>query len=274
MHGEGRAMRREIGIPHTNMKMDSVSLFHKYNQPAYCRLRYQPSFFHLLIAAAQGKTVPPECAAADSRSVGRPRELYSHKTGSSQGRSNWPGGRLQRWATALGKSEWMRGLRRGRSESERLALTSLPHQLQPAAWPGRNPHRRLSVAGERKLGVSEVVPGEEAPGPGPPSRGHSCGLVVQSPPWSKVPQRVWQRAPCLSFTGVTWSCTAGRGACVYVCVRRGGRGRVREGAMQLGLFVCFFFTLGSLAFEVLMSYVLVYRHVREITAQLKLSKCI
>lgn len=56
---------------------------------------------------------------------------------------------------------------------------------------------------------------------------------------------------------------AGVRVCVYVCVGMGGRGRVREGAMQLGLFVCFFFTLGSLAFEVLMSYVLVYRHVLE-----------
>lgn len=112
-------------------------------------------------------------------------------------------GRQVAEVAALGKSEWMRSLRRGRLESDRLALTSLPHQLRPAAWLGRNPHRRLSVAGKRKLGVSEVVPGEEAPGTSPPSRGHSCGLVVQSPPWSKVPQRVWQGAARLSFTGVT-----------------------------------------------------------------------
>lgn len=81
-------MQGEIGIPHTNMKMDSVSLFHIYNQPAYCSLRYQPSFFHLLIAAARGKTDPLNVLRQIAERVGRPREMYLHKTVSSQGRSN------------------------------------------------------------------------------------------------------------------------------------------------------------------------------------------
>lgn len=190
--------------------------------------------------ARRNRTPPPNVLRQIAERVGLPREMYLHKTGSSQGRSNWPGGRLQRWASALGKSEWMRGARRGRSESERLALTSLPHQLQPAAWLWRNPHRRLSKAGERKLGVSEVVPREEAPGPGPPSRGHSCGLVVQSPPWSEVPQRVWTRAPRLSFTGVTWAGTAGGRVGVCMCVSVCGR-RGCEERSSVAWAICLFF---------------------------------
>ena len=40
-------------------------------------------------------------------------------------------------------------------------LTSLPHQLQPAAWLGRNPHHCLFKATKHKLGVSEVIQGRK-----------------------------------------------------------------------------------------------------------------
>lgn len=240
----------EIAILHTNMKMDSVSLFHIHNQASLLQVEISAELFHLLIATARGEPGATECAAADSwtcwPSMG---DVFTQNRGGSQGRSNWLGGRLQRWAAALGKSEWMRSLRRGPVQSDRLALTSLPHQLRPAAWPGRNPHRRLATAGERKLGVSEVVPGKEVPEPGTPSRGHSCGLVVQSPLWSKVPQRVWQRAARLSFTGVTWLCTAGGCVCEFVCFPVLGGGGWQRGhllfvehlfgfSLHLLLFVC------------------------------------
>lgn len=59
----------------------------------------------------------------------------------------------------------MRGFAERPSESKRLVLTSLPHQLQPAVWLGRNPHRRLFKATKHKLGVSEVVQGRKCKAP-------------------------------------------------------------------------------------------------------------
>lgn len=59
----------------------------------------------------------------------------------------------------------MRGFTERPSESKRLVLTSLPHQLQPAVWLGRNPHRRLFKATKHKLGVSEVVQGRKCKAP-------------------------------------------------------------------------------------------------------------
>lgn len=59
----------------------------------------------------------------------------------------------------------MRGFTERPSESKRLVLTSLPHQLQPAVWLGRNPHRRLFKATKHKLGVSEVVQGRKCQAP-------------------------------------------------------------------------------------------------------------
>lgn len=53
------------------------------------------------------------------------------------------------------------GLTERPSESKRLVLTSLPHQLQPAAWLGRNPHHCLFKATKHKLGVSEVIQGRK-----------------------------------------------------------------------------------------------------------------
>lgn len=68
----------------------------------------------------------------------------------------------------------------------------------------------LSLQGHQaQTGCVRGHPGEEAQGLGPPSGSHSCGLVVQSPLWMEVPQRVSQQTPHLSFTRVTWSCTAG-----------------------------------------------------------------
>lgn len=52
-------------------------------------------------------------------------------------------------------------LRERPSESKRLVLTSLPHQLQPAVWLGRNPHHCLFKATKHKLGVSEVIQGRK-----------------------------------------------------------------------------------------------------------------
>lgn len=59
----------------------------------------------------------------------------------------------------------MRGFTERPSESKRLVLTSLPHQLQPAVWLGRNPHRRLFKATKHKLGVSEVIQGRKCKAP-------------------------------------------------------------------------------------------------------------
>ena len=53
------------------------------------------------------------------------------------------------------------GLTERPSESKRLVLTSLPHQLQPAAWLGRNPRDCLFKATKHKLGVSEVIQGRK-----------------------------------------------------------------------------------------------------------------
>lgn len=59
----------------------------------------------------------------------------------------------------------MRGFTERPSESKRLVLTSLPHQLQPAVWLGRNPHCSLFKATKHKLGVSEVVQGRKCKAP-------------------------------------------------------------------------------------------------------------
>lgn len=67
------------------------------------------------------------------------------------------------WHTA--QSPVDEGLTERPSESKRLVLTSLPHQLQPAVWLGRNPHRRLFKATKHKLGVSEVIQGRKCKAP-------------------------------------------------------------------------------------------------------------
>lgn len=68
----------------------------------------------------------------------------------------------------------------------------------------------LSLQGHQaQTGCVRGHPGEEVPGPGPPSGSHSCGLVVQNPLWREVPQRVSEQTPDLSFTRATWSCTVG-----------------------------------------------------------------
>lgn len=115
------------------------------------------------------------------------------------------------------------GLTERPSESKRLVLTSLPHQLQPAAWLGRNPHHRLSEASEHKLGVSEVIQGRKR---------EALALPVGVTPadwWFRVP-RGWrchrefrsEHYACHS-PGVTWSCTVG--------------GELKGGRARLGLFV-------------------------------------
>lgn len=101
------------------------------------------------------------------------------------------------------------GLTERPSESKRLVLTSLPHQLQPAALAGEK-SPPLSLQGHQaQTGCVRGHPGEEAQGLGPPSGSHSCGLVVQSPLWREVPQRVSQQTPDLSFTRATWFSTVG-----------------------------------------------------------------
>lgn len=74
------------------------------------------------------------------------------------------------------------GLTERPSESKRLVLTSLPHQLQPAAWPGRNPHHCLFKATMHKLGVSEVIQGRKR--------------KASALPVGVAPVGWWFRVPC------------------------------------------------------------------------------
>lgn len=74
------------------------------------------------------------------------------------------------------------GLTERPSESKRLVLTSLPHQLQPAAWLGRNPYHCLFKATKHKLGVSEVIQG----------RKHKALAL----PVGVAPVDWWFRVPC------------------------------------------------------------------------------
>lgn len=70
----------------------------------------------------------------------------------------------------------------------------------------------LSLQGHQaQTGCVGGHPGEEVQGLSPPSGSHSCGLVVQSPLWREVPQRVSQQTPGLSLTITKWSCTVGGG---------------------------------------------------------------
>lgn len=70
----------------------------------------------------------------------------------------------------------------------------------------------LSLQGHQaQTGDVRGHPGEEVQGLSPPSGSQSCGLVVLSPLWRVVPQRVEQQTPWLSLTITTWSCTVGGG---------------------------------------------------------------
>lgn len=63
----------------------------------------------------------------------------------------------------------------------------------------------LSLQGHQtQTGCVRGHSGEEARGLGPPSESHSSGLVVQSPLWWEVPQRVSEQTPDLSFRGAAW----------------------------------------------------------------------
>ena len=94
------------------------------------------------------------------------------------------------WMT-LSEVIWMRGLRQTTegpvesSQSYRLMLTSLPHQLQPAASLGRNPHHYLFWRPSTNSVCQRSARGGKAlTGPsrwGPLLR----GLVVKTPPWSR-----------------------------------------------------------------------------------------
>lgn len=75
----------------------------------------------------------------------------------------------------------MRGFTERPSESKRLVLTSLPHQLQPAVWLGRNPHRRLFKATKHKLGVPEVIQGRKRKAPAFPVGGAPAHWLFRGP---------------------------------------------------------------------------------------------
>lgn len=150
--------------------------------------------------------------------VGCLREIYLHKTGSSQGRSNWLGSCLPSLVRHSESSGW--GAYREAVREQKISTDVSATSITTRCLAGEK-SPPPSLRGQRaQTGCVRGHTGEEAPGPGPPSRSHSCGLVVQSPPWLEVPQRVSQWTPSLSFTRVTWSCTAGGEL-------KGGRARIR-----------------------------------------------
>lgn len=113
---------------------------------------------------------------------------------------------------------WMRGLRQTTkgpvessqsSQSYRLMLTSLPHQLQPAASLGRNPHHYLFWRPSTNSVCQRSARGGKAlTGPsrwGPLLR----AWWLRLPRGVEVAQRGPQHRPALSLTGLSKPCTVG-----------------------------------------------------------------
>ena len=136
------------------------------------------------------------------------QEIYLHKTGNRQSRSNWLGSSFQRLVRQVPESSGWGAYREAVREQKISADVSATSITTRCLAGEKSPP--LSLQGHQaQTGCVTGHPGEEAPGPGPPSGSHSCGLVVQWPPWREVPQRVSEQTPDLSVTGATWSRTVG-----------------------------------------------------------------
>lgn len=140
--------------------------------------------------------------------VGCLPEIYLHKTGSRQDRSNWLGSSLPRLVQQVSESSGWAAYREAVREQKIRADVSAT-SITTCCLAGEKSPRPPLQGHQAQTGCVRGHPGKEAQGPGRPSGSHSCGLVVQSPLWREVPQRVSQQTPDLSLTGATWSRTVG-----------------------------------------------------------------
>lgn len=134
--------------------------------------------------------------------------VYRRYIYTKQGRSNWLGSSLLGLVRQASESSGWGAYREAVREQKISADVSATSITTRCLAGEKSPP--LSLQGHQaQTGCVRGHPGEEAQGLGPPSGSHSCGLLVQSPLWREVPQRVSQQTPDLSFTGATWSCTVG-----------------------------------------------------------------
>lgn len=134
--------------------------------------------------------------------------MYLHKTGSRQGRSNWLGSSLPRLVQQVSESSgW--GAYREAVREQKISADVSATSITTCCLAGEKSLWLPLQGRQAQTACVRGHPGKEAQGLGRPSGSHSCGLVVQSPPWREVPQRVSLQTPDLSLTGATWSITVG-----------------------------------------------------------------